>query len=138
MPGDHAEAHDDGDPEPAVAHDLREQRVLEIGFFHLLGPRFAPVFEHALSLCPLYYQLRGRGGEREGDAQEVPELADDGTGSDDREANPDAPDDSTQDGDDLVSEELQHLHIPRQLVSGKIPPPNLARAYSPAGMTERT
>ena len=45
MPWDGAEAHDDGDPESALAHDLHEQRVLELRLLHLLRARPAHVLE---------------------------------------------------------------------------------------------
>ena len=47
MSGEGAEAHDDGDLEPAVSHDLREERVLEARLLHLRRACLAPILEHA-------------------------------------------------------------------------------------------
>ena len=47
MSGDGAEAHNNGDPEPALAHDLDEQRIFELRLLHLLRPRPAHVPERA-------------------------------------------------------------------------------------------
>ena len=50
--GDGAEAHDDRDTEPALAHDLDEQRILELRLLHLLCARPAHVPERATHAQP--------------------------------------------------------------------------------------
>ena len=110
MSGDGAEAHDDGDLEAAVAHDLREERVLEVLLLRALPARLAPVLEHAAAAHRVSHRPRlGRRewGRGQRDLQEVGELAEDGARGDDPEADPDAPHVSAEHGDDLVPEELQ-------------------------------
>ena len=72
----------------------------------------------------------------EKDALEVTQLAQQGTGCDDPKAYPDTPDVPTQDGDDLVAEELYSAQHDRQVSHVLNISPN--RSHSRVGRTGRT
>ena len=107
MTWDGTETRDECYSEPAFADYMRETAILDVCPFKLFPTGTTTVLEGASRAYMRCSLLVGNMGH----ALEIAQLAEKSASRNDGEAYPKAPDDATQDGDNLMTEELGYLIV---------------------------